>query len=193
VPRVNAKKSLTLALVILLLSIVLIASAFLSSTPASVTYSAPASAIYGSLGETASDGTIALRLNGVSDASNPATSRTWIEFNIESNAETTLYNFSLTPPPASRYLVANVTVTNVHHTKIPFDYGNFVLVARNGTAYYANYAVCNTGCSAQALGNRTLNESFTSDVYVLFSVPPGTQPLNLAYTGADPPIIMSST
>jgi len=36
-----------------------------------------------------------------------------------------VYYFSLTPPPASRYLVANVTVTNVNHTEIPFDYGEF--------------------------------------------------------------------
>ena len=104
-----------------------------------------------------------------------------------------VYQFSLTPPPASRYLVANVTVTNVHHTEIPFDYGDFVLIAHDGTAYYANYAVCNTGCSAQALANRTLNETFTSDMYVLFSVPAGTQPTQIVYTGATPPIVMSST
>ncbi|MGZ4853375.1 MAG: hypothetical protein ACXV3D_09350, partial [Halobacteriota archaeon] len=68
----------------------------------------------------------------------------------------------LTPPPASRYLVTNVTVTNVHHTEIPFAYGNFVLIARDGTAYYANYAVCSKGCSAQALTNGVLGETFTS-------------------------------
>ena len=68
-----------------------------------------------------------------------------------------------------------------------------MLVARDGTAYYANYAVCNTGCSAQALKNRALNETFTSDLYVLFSVPTATQPIQIAYTGATPPIVMSST
>ena len=183
----NAKQGA--ALVILVIVVALAASVFLSASPAKVTYNEPASAVHASLGETASDGTIALRLNRISDASDPATSSTWIEFNNGS----VVYRFSLTPPPASRYLIANVTVTNVHHTQIPFDYGYFVLVARDGTAYYANYAVCNTGCSAQALKNSALNETFTSDLYVLFSVPSATQPTQIAYTGATPPIVMSST
>jgi hypothetical protein len=82
------------------------------------------------------------------------------EFNRESHEASDVYNFTLTPPPASRYLVANVTVTNAHHTEIPFTYGDFVLVARDGHAYYANYAVCNTGYSPQALANRMLHGSF---------------------------------
>ncbi len=186
----NAKQGA--ALVILLIVVALAASVFLSASPANVTYNEPASAVYASLGETASDGTITLRLNRISDASDPATSSTWIEFNNESRAGG-VYPLSLTPPPASRYLVANVTVTNVHNTQIPFDYGDFVLIARDGTAYYANYAVCNTGCSAQALASRALNETFTNDVYVLFSVPTATQPMQIAYTGSTPPIVMSST
>jgi len=184
---VNAKQGA--AVVILLIVVALAASVFLSASPAKVTYNEPASAERASLGETASNGTIALRLNSISDASNPATSSTWIEFNNGG----VMYNLSLTPPPASRYLVANVSVTNVHNTEIPFDYGYFVLVARDGTAYYANYAVCNTGCSAQALASRALNETFTSYLYVLFSVPSATQPTQIAYTGATPPIVMSST
>jgi hypothetical protein len=189
---VNAKQGAALALIVCLVVVALAASAFLSSPPANVTYTAPASAVRASLGETVSDGTIALRLNSISDASNPATATVWIEFN-KGDYATGVYYFSLTPPPASRYLVANVTVTNVHHTEIPFDYGDFVLIAHDGTAYYANYAVCNTGCSAQALANRALNETFSSDVYVLFSVPAATQPVQIAYTGADPPVVMSST
>ncbi len=184
----NAKQGAALAIVGSLIVIALAAS-FLSASPAKVTYNAPALAVHASLGETASDGTIALRLNGISDASDPATSSVWIKFNNGS----VVYDLSLTPPPASRYLVANVTVTNVHHTKIPFDYGDFVLIARDGTAYYANYAVCNKGCSAQALQNSALNETFASDVYVLFSVPTATQPVQIAYTGANPPIVLSST
>jgi len=177
-----------------LIVVALAASALLSAPNANVvTYNAPASAVHASLGETASDGTIALRLNGISDASNPTTSSAWITFSVES-ITSGVYNFSLTPPPASRYLVANVTVTNVHHTKIPFDYGDFVLIGRDGAAHYANYAVCNTGCSAQGLKNRTLNESFTSDFYVLFSVPTAAaQPTQLVYTAANPPIVLSST
>jgi hypothetical protein len=188
----NAKQGAALALVVLLVVVVLAAGAFLSAPPANVTYTVPASAERASLGETASDGTIALRLNSISDASNPATASVWVEFNSRDYADG-VYYFSLTPPPASRYLVANVTVTNVNHTEIPFDYGDFVLIAHDGTAYYANYAVCNAGCSAQALANSALNETFSSDVYVLFSVPSATQPMQIAYTGVTPPVVMSST
>ena len=187
----NAKQGAALGLVVLLVVVALAASVvFLSAPP--VTYIVPASAERASLGETASNGTIALRLNSISDASDPATASVWIEFNNQDYANG-VYYFSLTPPPASRYLVANVTVTNVNHTEIPFDYGDFVLIAHDGTAYYANYAVCNAGCSAQALAGRALNENFTSDVYVLFSVPSAAQPTQIAYTGANPPIVMSST
>ena len=186
----NAKQGAALALVVLLVVVALAASVvFLSAPP--VTYTVPASAERASLGETASNGTIALRLNSISDASDPATASVWVEFNNQDYA-TGVYYFSLTPPPASRYLVANVTVTNVNHTEIPFDYGDFVLIAHDGTAYYANYAVCNAGCSAQALAGSALNETFTSDVYVLFSVPSATQPIQIAYTGATPPIVMST-
>jgi hypothetical protein len=138
-----------------------------------------------------SNGTIALRLNGITDASNPATSSAWITFNIEARANG-VSRFPLTPPPGDSYLVANVTVTNVHHAEIPFDYGYFVLIARDGTAYYSSYAVCNSGCSAQALVARALNANFTSDVYVLFSVPAAAQPAQLVYTASSPPIVMSS-
>ncbi len=182
-------------LVILVVVVALVASvaAYVSMSPASeVTYQAPASAVHGSLGETVSNGTIALRLNDVSNASNSATSSTWITLNAEAH-ENGVYRFSLTPPPGDSYLIANVTVTNVHHTEIPFDPGDFVLIARDGTAYYTSYAVCNTGCSAQALVNRTLNATFTSDMLVLFSVPTGTQPTQMVYTGASPPIVMAST
>jgi hypothetical protein len=190
---VNAKQGAALAIVVCLVVVALAAGVVLSSAPSNVvTYTVPASAIHASLGTTASDGAIALRLNNISDTSNPATSSVWIEFNNESH-ENGVYPLPLTPPPASRYLVANVTVTNVRHTEVPFSYRYFVLIARDGTAYYANYAVCNTGCSAQALKNRTLNESFTSDVYVLFSVPTAAQPTQLVYTAANPPIALSST
>ena len=189
----NAKQGATLALVICLIVVALAAGALLS-TPSTnvVTYNVPASAVHASLGATASNGKMALRLNGIGDASNPATSSAWVTLSIESGPSG-VYNFSLTPPPSSRYLVANATITNVGSTKNPFDYGDFVLIAHDGTAYYANYAVCNTGCSAQAFANRTLNESFSSDMYVLFSVPTGTQSALIAYTGANPPIVLSST
>jgi hypothetical protein len=189
----NVRKRAALVIFVVIVAFVAIIAAFVSTSPASeVTYQAPASAVHASLGETASDGTIALRLNGISDASNPATSSAWITDNVEAHAYE-VYRFSLTPPPGDSYLVANVTVTNVHHAGIPFDYGYFVLVAHDGTAYYASYAVCNSGCSAQALANSTLSETFTSDMFVLFSVPTGAQPTQIAYTGATPPIVMSLT
>jgi hypothetical protein len=190
---VNKKQGVALAIVIPLILIVLVAGAFsflYVLPPSDVTYNEPTSGVHASLGETASNGTIALRLNGISDASNPATSNTWIDLNLAGGMNS-VYNFSLTPPPASRYLVTNVTVTNVRHAQIPFNYGDFALIARNGTAYYANYAVCNAGCTAQALMNRELNETFTSDVYVLFSVPSNAQPTKLAYTGANSAIIIA--
>jgi hypothetical protein len=188
----NVRKSAALVVLVVVVALAAIIAAFVSTSPASeVTYQAPASAVHASLGETVSDGTIALRLNGISGASNPATSSAWITDNAEAHAYG-VYRFSLTPPPGDAYLIANVTVTNVHHAEIPFNYGYFVLVARDGTAYYASFAVCNSGCSAQALVNSTLNENFTSDVYVLFSVPTGTQPTQIAYTGVTPPIVMSS-
>jgi hypothetical protein len=189
----NVRKRAALVILVIIVALAAIIAAYVSTSPASeVTYHAPASAVHASLGETASDGTIALRLNSISDASNTTTSSTWITDNAEAHAYG-VYRFSLTPPPGDAYLIANVTVTNVHHSEIPFNYGYFVLVARDGTAYYASYAVCNSGCSAQALQNSTLNENFTSDILVLFSVPTGTQPTQIAYTGATPPIVMPST
>jgi hypothetical protein len=189
----NVRKRAALVILVIIVALAAIIAAYVSTSPASeVTYHAPASAVHASLGETVSDGTIALRLNGITDASNPATSSTWITDNAEAHAYG-VYRFSLTPPSGDAYLIANVTVTNVHHAEIPFDYGYFVLVAHDGTAYYASYAVCNSGCSAQALQNSTLNATFTSDVYVLFSVPSAAQPMQIAYTGASPPIEMSST
>ena len=153
------------------------------------TYQEPASAIHASLGKSASAGGIALTLNGITDASDPATRDTWVALNLNAS----VYNHTLTPPPGDQYLIANVTVTNVQQAQIPFTHAAFVLVTPDGTAYYANYAVCSKNCAAQALKNRTLNETFSSDVYVLFSVPAGTSDVKLVYTASDPPIVMSPT
>jgi hypothetical protein len=80
----------------------------------------------------------------------------------------------------------------VRGTEIPFDYGDFVLITRDGTAYYANYAVCSTDCCLQAFVSHALDANFTSDTDVLFSVLGATQPMQIAYTGATPPIVISS-
>ena len=188
----NAKHSAAIAIVTLVIIVALVASiaTFVSTSPASdVTYQEPTSAVRASTRQTATDGTIALRLNGISDASNPATSSVWVEFSREALASG-VYNFSLTPPQGDSYLIANITVTNVHHAAVSFSHAYFVLVSQND-AYYPNYAVCSSNCSAQALKARTLNENFTSDLYVLFSVPAGTQPTKLVYTASSPPIVIT--
>ena len=97
---------------------------------------------------------------------------------------------SLTPPPGERYLVANLTVTNVQPTDVHFSYMDFAVLTPNNTAYYANIAVCNESCS-HALENRTLSAGFTSDLYVLFSVPEGADVDKVVYTTSNPPIVMS--
>jgi hypothetical protein len=188
----NAKFVVATAIVVIVIYIVLGVSfaVFLPNAPAThSTYQEPASAIRASLGKSASDGRIALTLNGITNASDPATRDTWIAL----NANASVYSHTLTPPPGDQYLIANVTVTNVHQAQIPFTHAAFALVTPDGTAYYANYAVCSSGCDAQAFKNSTLNETFSSDMYVLFSVPAGTSDVKLVYTASDPPIVMSPT
>ena len=187
----NRKQLIVAVIVILLIVVALTASVgtFLATAPTSeITYNVPASAVRAPLGTTASSDTISLRLNWVSDASNPATRDTWVKFNLESR----LYNMSLAPPPGERYLVANITATNVRPTDVHFSYTAFAVLTPTNTAYYANYAVCNENCSP-ALENRTLSAGFTSDLYVLFSVPEGTNADNIVYTTSEPPIVMSLT
>jgi hypothetical protein len=177
----NRKQLIVAVIVILLIVVALAASVgtFLSTAPTSeITYTVPASAVRASLGKTAS---------GVSDASKPATRDTWVKFNLESS----VYNISLTPPPGERYLVANITAKNVQPTDVHFSYTAFAVLTPNNTAYYANYAVCDKSCS-QALENRTLSAGFTRDLYVLFSVPAGTNADKVVYTTSNPPIVMSA-
>lgn len=191
-------RKLLAAATIVILAIVgalAVGNAFLSTAPArEVTYAPPPSAVHASLGTTATSGGLALRLNGLIDASNPAMSDAWTRFSLEAGeaGKVGVYNRSLMPSPGDQYLIANVTVTNVQHTQIPFTHAAFVLLTPNNAAYYANYAVCSRSCAAQALDNRTLNETFSSDVYVLFSVPAGTHAEKIVYTASNPPIVMSS-
>jgi hypothetical protein len=98
----------------------------------------------------------------------------------------------LTPFPGDRYLAANLTVTNTQPKQVPFSYAAFVLLTPNNTAHYANCAAYNSGCSAQALRNQTLNACFSSDLHVLFSVPAGTHAQKVVYTTPKPVIVMST-
>jgi hypothetical protein len=186
-------RKLVAAVTVILFVVIILAAltgTFLATAPAKeATYKEPASAVRASLGKTATSDAISLRLNGIADGSDPATRDVWIKLNLDSG----LYNISLTPSPGDRYVVANVTVTNVQHTQVPFTYAAFVLLAPDNNAYYANYAVCSRSCSAQALQNQTLNAGFSNDLYVLFSVPGGTHVQKVVYTASNPPIVMSAT
>ena len=187
----NAKQGAIIGIVVLLIVVGLVASAagLFSPAPNSVSFTVPASAVRAPLHESASNGRIALRLNGISDASNPATQRVWVTYSLQSYE----YNFSLTPAPGDRYLVANVTVTNERQTDVPFSYTHFVLLSPDNAAYYANYGVCGYRCSASVLLNRTLSGRETDNLYVLFSVPAGTQAAQLVYPASTRPIVLSSS
>src|SRR5665647_2278994 len=100
----NRKQLVVVFIVILLIVVTLAASlgTFLATVPTKeATYTAPASAVRAPLGTTATSDTIALRLNGVSDASNRATRDVWAKLNNESANVT--YRMSLTPSPGERY------------------------------------------------------------------------------------------
>jgi hypothetical protein len=186
----NRKQMVVVIVVVLLIVVALAASirTFLATPPTSEsTYTAPVSAVRASLGETATTKTISLRLNSVTDVSNPATRNTWVKFDLESVG----YNLSLTPSPGERYLVANLTVTNVQPKAVHFSYMDFALLTPNNNAFYANAAVCSASCS-HALENRTLSAGFTSNLYVLFSVPEGANVKEVVYTTSAPPIVLST-
>jgi len=186
----NTKQGAVIAIIVLLVVIGLVASAevLFSIAPTNVAYTVPPSAVRAPLHESAGNGTIALRLNDISDASNPTTQREWVTFSRQSYE----YNFSLTPAPGDRYLVANVTVANERQTDVPFSYTHFVLLSSDDAAYYANYGVCGYRCSNNVLLNRTLSGGETDNMYVLFSVPAGAEAAQLVYTASTPPIVLSS-
>ena len=128
------RKLVAAAAVILFIVIALaaIAGTFLATAPTyEITYKEPASAVHASLGKTATSNTIALRLNSITDGSNPATSAAWANL-YQNKTGGWLFNVSLTPrTPNDRYLVANITVTNAQPTQVPFSYGAFVLLTPN--------------------------------------------------------------
>ncbi|MGZ4847695.1 MAG: hypothetical protein ACXV3E_07930, partial [Halobacteriota archaeon] len=152
------------------------------------TYTEAASSIRAAPYTNATNGQVALRVNNMSDASDPATAAVWANLSLQAHHLAVDYR-ALTPSPGEKNLVANITVTNARPAAVPFTYTDFVIVGRNGSAYHANYAVCNSSCSAAALRNRTLPESFASDLYVLFSVPATADAAQLVYASS-PPIVM---
>ena len=152
------------------------------------TYTQAASSVLAAPYTNATNGQVVLRVNNVSDASDPATAAVWANLSLQAYDEGVYYR-ALTPSPGEKNLVVNITVTNARSSAVPFTYTDFFIVGRDGSAYYANYAVCNGGCSAAALMNQTLPESFASDLYVLFSVPTTAQPVKLVYASS-PPVVM---
>jgi hypothetical protein len=80
-------------------------------------------------------------------------------------------------------------VTNARFAAVPFTYTDFLTEGCDGSAYYANYAICEHGCASDALKNRTLPESFASELYVLFSVPATADTAQLVYASS-PPIVI---
>jgi hypothetical protein len=153
-------------------------------------YSEIAGSIQGPEHANVTNGQVALTANSLADASTPAARDTWIRLNLESRKESQMYNHSLVPPAGERYLIANVTVTNVAHRQESFSYADFFIVAKDGRTYYANYAVCSAYCSANVLENRTLSDNYTSDLYLLFSMPATSEAMKLVYA-SNPPIVVT--
>jgi hypothetical protein len=190
---VKRKRTIT-AVAIVAIAVALIATsieAFVVTVHPSedATYAEAASSVRAAPHTNATNGQVVLRVNNVNDASDPATAAVWANLSVQAHFEVSMYYRALTPSPGEKNLVANITVTNARSAAVPFTYTDFVIVGRDGSAYYANYAVCNRSCSAAALRNLTLPESFASDLYVLFSVPATAHAAKLVYASS-PPIVM---
>ena len=153
------------------------------------TYAETASSVRAAPYTNATNGQVVLRVNNVSDATDPATAAVWANLSVQAHFEVSMYYRALAPSPGEKSLVANITVTNARSAAVPFTYTDFAIVGRDGSAYHANYAVCNRSCSAAALKNRTLPRSFTSDLFVLFSMPATADAAKLMYASS-PPIAM---
>jgi hypothetical protein len=189
---VSRKRTIT-AVAIVAIAIALIAAgvgAFVVTVHPNedATYTEAASSVRGGPHTNVTNGQVALRVNNVSNASDPATAEVWVSLSPQAYNEGVWYR-ALTPSPGEKNLVANITVTNARSAAVPFTYTDFLIVGRDGSSYYANYAICNGSCSAAALRNRTLPESFASDLYVLFSMPATADAAKLVYA-SNPPIVI---
>jgi hypothetical protein len=158
-------------------------------TSADGSYDVTIPSVYAAPHENATNGQVALRVNGFDDASDPTIQDIWTNLSIQAR-NAGVYFHALAPPSGARYCVAHMSVTNVQHRSIGFTYEDMFVIARDNHTYYANYAVCDTGCSASALRSRTLSAGFSSDLYVLFSLPTNADPVKLVYT-SDPPLVMA--
>lgn len=185
-----SRKRTIAAVVIVAIALILAGiAAFVVTVHPSVddTYAEAASSVHAPPYTNVTNGQLALRVNNVSSASDPAMAEVWISLSQQISGS--VYCRTLTPSPGEKNLIVNVTVTNTQRAPVSFSYTDFFIVSRDGRVYYANYAVCDRSCSAAALKNRTLNASFVSDLYVLFSVPTTAEPAKLVYASS-PPIVV---
>jgi hypothetical protein len=186
------KKRVMVAVLIVTLAVVLVLGgieAFVANPRADGdgSYTQVASSIRAPPFANASNGQITLKVNSVNDASNATTSDAWIRATNEDGAQQLM---SLAPPQGEKYLVVNITVANAQRTPVPFSDTRFFLVDTRGTTYYSNFAVCDRGCSAEVLHNRTLSDSYTTGIYVLFAVPTTAVASKLVYA-SDPQIVLA--
>jgi hypothetical protein len=189
---VKRKRTIT-AVAIVAIAVALIAAgigAFVVTVHQSedATYAEAASSVRAAPYTNATNGQVVLRVNNVSDASDPATAAVWANLSLQAH-DAGVYYRALTHSPGDKSLVANITVTNARSAAVPFTYTDLAIVGRDSSAYHANYAVCNRSCSGAALINRTLPRSFASNLYVLFSVPATADATKLVYASS-PPIVM---
>ncbi len=152
-----------------------------------LTYVESPSAVHVGMNKNATADSINVRVNALTNASDPATRDTWVRYNVE----TKLDNTTLAPPQGLTHLVANITITNTGHSAIPCRYTDFALVARDGSMYYANYAVGDNECYKNLLVNQTLSRGFSDEVYILFSVPSTTSVTACVYSASNSPIVVS--
>ena len=92
--------------------------------------------------------------------------------------------------PGSKYVILNVSVVDANGSSVPFRYTDSVLVGNDGRAYYPNYAVGNTSCTASITADQ-LNADSTCDVYIAFSLPDNVAPAKIVYTASNPTIVVN--
>lgn len=171
------------------LASVAVMTAGTTHTSADGSYEVIGPSVYAAPHQNATNGQITLKVNSFNDASDPSIQDRWANLS-EPARDAGVYFHALAPPSGAHYAIADISVTNVQQRSIGFTYEDLFIVSRDNHTYYANYAVCDAGCSASALKNRTLSAGFASDLYVLFSLPTTADPVKLVYA-SDPPLVMA--
>ncbi len=191
--RLNRRITLVAAVAVIAIALLVGAQAFLlyTSTSSYPTYNEPPNAVHARAHQTATAGGVSITLNGITDARNPEIQDTWITDNLV-DTRYPVYNFSLTPPPGERYVIAHVTVATPQHKTLPFTYTNFLAVGRDGNRYDATYAVCNYNCSVSVLQKGTLHHDTPYNLYVLFAIPDSADVVKLAYVAPGASVVITT-